>query len=93
VLRLFIGENGNVDEIAVLSAEPKRVFEEPAVRAFTGALFTPGRKNGEPVKSALTLELLFGAAQPIALAKPPEGPLFQAPRRGRPNPPTRKENP
>jgi TonB family protein len=93
VLRLFIAETGNVDEIAVVSAGPRQIFAEAATRAFARALFTPGRKDGAPVKSTMTIELLFGAPLPVAQSKPPEGPLFQPPRRGRPNPASRKENP
>lgn len=93
VLRLHIGETGEIDEITVLKAEPAAVFDEAALRAFTGAEFTPGRKNGIAVKSALSLELLFGAPLPLAHAKPAEGQLWQPLRRARPNPPSRKEKP
>lgn len=93
VLRLFIDESGYVDEIAVVGADAGSMFEQAAVRAFAGALFTPGRKSGTPVKSALTLELLFGAPPPIAAPKAPEGPLWQAPRRPRLNASLRKETP
>jgi TonB family protein len=92
VLRLYIAETGSIDEIAVVSAEPRQVFEESARRAFAGASFTPGRKNGEPVKSALTIELLFGAPVPVAQTKLPEGPQWQLPRRA-PTPQLRREMP
>ncbi|MBC7804510.1 MAG: TonB family protein [Candidatus Parcubacteria bacterium] len=83
VLRLYISESGGMDEIGVVSVEPERVFEEPAVRAFAAALFTPGRKQGVPVRSTVTIEVLFGATLPIGPTAVPEGPLFQPPR-GRP---------
>ena len=89
VLRLHIGESGAVDDIAVVRAEPASVFEEAALEAFAQAAFTPGRKDGRAVKSALTLELLFGAALPVAQAKPPEGQLWQPLHRPR----TKKETP
>jgi TonB family protein len=93
VLRLYIGDSGSVDEIAVLSAEPEPAFEEPAVRAFAGALFTPGRIRGVPVRSSVTMEVLFGAVLPLDAARLPDGPLFQPPRgRAAPRPP-RKESP
>ena len=93
VLRLYIGDSGSVDEIAVVSAEPEPAFEEPAVRAFASALFTPGRVRGVPVRSTLTMEVLFGAVLPLDAARAPDGPLFQPPR-GRAVPgPTRKGNP
>jgi TonB family protein len=93
VLRLYIGETGQVDEIAVVSAQPGQVFEQAALGAFAAARFTPGRKNGEPVKSALTLELLFGAQLPVAVHKAAEGPLWQPARRSRSNASLRKETP
>jgi TonB family protein len=93
VLRLFIAESGRIDAVAVVNAEPAQVFEEAAVRAFSNALFTPGRKNGEPVKSTLMMELLFGAPLPLAEARAPQLPLWQPPRRARPTPPPRKETP
>jgi len=92
VLRLYIADTGSIDEIAVVSAEPRQVFEESARRAFAGASFTPGRKNGEPVKSALTIELLFGAPVPVTQAKLPEGPQWQPPRRAATHQ-SRKETP
>jgi protein TonB len=92
VLRLFINEAGGVDEVAVASAEPAEIFAQPAVKAFASALFTPGRKDGIPVKSSTTVEVLFGAPPPVALYRTPEGPLFQPPRR-RPPAPIRKELP
>lgn len=94
VLRLHVGENGGVEEITVLSVGPERAFEEPAVRAFTGALFTPGRKQGIAVRSAVTIEVLFGTELPALPGRPAEGPLFQPPSRGRAAPGAiRKESP
>ena len=61
VLRLYVGEQGEVDKITVVSAEPPGVFEESAVEAFFAARFIPGRKGGVPVRSLLTIEVLFGA--------------------------------
>ena len=85
VLRLYIAETGYLDDMAVVAAEPAHVFEEAAMRAFSGAVFTPGRKGGSAVKSALTLEVLFGGALPLAQpARAAEGPLWQPPRRARP---------
>ena len=83
VLRLYIAETGYVDDIAVASVEPERAFEEPALRAFATARFTPGRKQGIAVKSMLTIEVLFGVPLPLAQGRLPEGPLFQPPSRGR----------
>ena len=84
VLRLLINEAGAVDEAAAVRAAPPGVFDAAAVEAFASARFTPGRKDGVAVKSALTLELRFGEALPArAQARRQELPLFQPPRRAR----------
>jgi TonB family protein len=84
LLRLLINEAGAVDEAAALRATPPGVFEAAAVEAFASARFTPGRKDGVAVKSALTLELRFGEALPaLAQTRQQEVPLFQPPRRAR----------
>ena len=85
VLRLWINESGAVDQATAIAAEPAGVFEPAAVEAFAPARFTPGRKEGVAVKSELTVELLFGEAQPaLAQARQQELPLFQPPQRARP---------
>lgn len=66
-LELFIGLDGAVDRIAILSSRPQGAFENAALRAFSAARFTPGRKAGMPVRSRMTLEVLFG--EPVPLAK------------------------
>jgi len=84
VLRLLINRTGAVDNAAVVRAAPPGVFDAAAVAAFASASFTPGRKDGVAVNSALTLELWFGEALPaLAQARQQELPLFQAPRRAR----------
>lgn len=82
VLRLLIDESGTVDKAVVVDADPPGPFEAAAVEAFSPARFSPGRKNGVAVKSAITLELRFGEA-PSALAgmRQQDVPLFQPPRR------------
>lgn len=82
VLRLLIAETGAVDKVLVVEAEPPGPFGAAAVEAFQPARFSPGRKRGVPVKSAVTLELRFGAA-PDAGSSPhrQDVPLFQPPRR------------
>jgi TonB family protein len=84
VLRLLINEAGAVDEAIALSSAPPGIFDAAAVEAFAFARFTPGRKDGHAVKSALTLELRFGEALPaLAQARQQDLPLFQPPRRAR----------
>lgn len=82
VLRLLISEMGAVDESAVVRAAPPGVFDAAAMEAFAPARFTPGRKDGVAVKSALTVELRFGEDLPaLALAHQQGLPLFQPPQR------------
>ena len=59
VLRLLIGETGAVDDVAVVRAEPKGLFEDAALEAFRVARFSPGMVLGRPVKSQITVEVEF----------------------------------
>jgi TonB family protein len=84
VVRLYINEAGLVDDVKALRAEPSGIFEAAAIEAFKAARFTPGRKDGVAVKSALDVELLFGEAPPVhAQARLDDQPLWQPPRRPR----------
>jgi hypothetical protein len=81
VLRLLIGEAGAVDKAVVVQADPPGPFEVAAVEAFAPARFSPGRKGGVAVKSALTLELKFGEAPSASTGlRQQDVPLFQPPR-------------
>lgn len=81
VLRLLIGETGAVDKVQVIESEPPGPFGVAAVEAFQPARFSPGRKDGAAVKSAVIVELRFGET-PIAGAdlRRQDVPLFQPPR-------------
>jgi protein TonB len=59
VLRLLISETGHVDDVAVVRAEPRGVFEQAALDAFGKAKFAPGMAAGTPVKSQITVEVRF----------------------------------
>lgn len=59
VLRLLIGRTGTVDEISVVRAQPKGLFDRAAVAAFAAARFSPGMLLGVPVKSQVTIEVQF----------------------------------
>jgi TonB family protein len=67
-MRLYINETGTVDAIDITEAEPEGVFEQAAAEAFAAARFRPGHKDGNPVKSQISLEVSFGA--PLALPTP-----------------------
>lgn len=59
VLRILVNERGIVDDVMVINAFPKGVFDEAAMSAFRSALFSPGRYLGVPVKSQLSIEVEF----------------------------------
>jgi protein TonB len=59
VLRLFIDEEGHVDDLVVVSSSPRGLFEKPALAAFGVAKFAPGMVLGVPVKSQVTVEVNF----------------------------------
>lgn len=65
LVHLHIGIDGRVEEVLVTQAEPPGVFEQAAADAFAAARFTPGKIGGQPVKTSLVIEVLFGAPVPI----------------------------
>ena len=60
-LLLLIDELGSVVEASVVEADPAGYFEEAAVDTFRGVLFSPGMRDGRPVKSRLVVEVAFEA--------------------------------
>ena len=64
VLRLYVGEDGRVERIAVESGDPTGAFEAAARAAFGPARFLPGMKGGVAVKAMLRIEVLFGSPHP-----------------------------
>jgi protein TonB len=82
VLQLLISETGDVDQATVVRASPAGVFDTAAMQAFAPARFTPGRKDGVAVGSALTVELRFGEALPtLAHTRQHDLPRYEQPRR------------
>jgi protein TonB len=59
VLRLYIGEQGEVEKMAIIEAEPPGEFEKSTLEAFAAARYTPGIKDGAPVRSLVTIEILY----------------------------------
>jgi TonB family protein len=59
IVRLFIGEEGGVERLAIQEAEPPGLFEQSVERAFAAARFSPGIKDGRPVKVTLALQVNF----------------------------------
>mgnify|MGYP006287963461 FL=1 len=60
VLNILIGRDGRVEKIKILEAEPKGVFEEPAVRSVKQWVFIPATYKNKPVRMWGTLPLNFG---------------------------------
>jgi len=87
-IQLYINEQGSVDAVDIIDAEPPGEFEQASVQAFKEARFRPGYKNGTAVRSRLPLELRFGEPFPMPVqrdviaAAPPENPnAYDAPDR------------
>ena len=84
VLQLLISEAGAVDRAVVVQADPPGFFEQAAMDAFASARFTPGRKDGNAVRSALKIELNFGAGPSVLTQSRAQNvPDWQPPRRAR----------
>lgn len=64
-LHLYIGTDGAVEKVDIREAMPPDIFDRAALAAFSAARFTAGKKGGVPVKSRLTIEVLFGAPAPL----------------------------
>lgn len=63
-LRLYISESGVVERMQTLHADSPLYFEEPAHQAFRDARYSPGIKDGKPVKVRMTVELSFDSPAP-----------------------------
>lgn len=59
VVRLSITEQGNVESVEVVDAQPKGVFEREAIRAAWRYKFKPKLVDGKPVKQMATLPFEF----------------------------------
>ena len=66
VAQLLIDESGAVERVEVIEAEPPGYFEAAARKAFLAARFTPGMKDGRPVRVQMLLELNFDSPPPPA---------------------------
>lgn len=61
-LLLLIDENGVVNEISVVEANPEAIFDEAALAAFRGVRFAPARKDGRAVRSRVLITVGFESA-------------------------------
>lgn len=62
VAQLFLREDGTVEQVSILQAEPAGYFEYAVEQAFGAARFTPGMKDGQAVKVQMALEVSFGGS-------------------------------
>ena len=61
-LRLYIDETGRVERVVVPEHPESDLFAPAVVKAFLAARYTPGIKDGKPVKSLVLLEIKFETA-------------------------------
>jgi len=71
--RLFISAEGELDKVELLNAEPAGHFEEAALEAITKLRFNAARKNGRPVKSQKTIDVVFDPNDHIEMRATPRG--------------------
>jgi protein TonB len=57
--RLFINAQGELDKAELIDAKPRGIFEEAAWDAVKKLKFSPASKNGRPVKSQKTIDVVF----------------------------------
>ncbi|MEW5773091.1 MAG: energy transducer TonB [Thermodesulfobacteriota bacterium] len=58
-VRFLVDEDGRVDELTVLSAEPAGVFEHSVLKAVRRWRFKPGERAGRPVPTWVVLPVRF----------------------------------
>lgn len=62
VVRLYIGENGQVDRVEIRESEPPGLFDEAVLKELYRTRFTAALKDGRAVKSRKDLEIFFGGS-------------------------------
>lgn len=61
IIRIYIDETGRVEKVTTSGNEPPSLFAEAVSAAFMKASYTPGIKDGKPVKSLVLIEVDFEA--------------------------------
>ena len=73
-VRVFIGEDGRVDTVELVSAEPAGHFEEAALAAARQLRYRPAAIRGQAVRSRKLIEILFDPHEHLRpAAAPPAG--------------------
>lgn len=57
--RLFISAKGALDKVEFIDAKPRGIFEQAAWEAVKKLEFSPALKNGRPVASQKTIDVVF----------------------------------
>ncbi|MDR3090090.1 MAG: energy transducer TonB [Desulfobulbaceae bacterium] len=58
-VRLLVNEEGRVEDVEVLDAAPKKIFDEAVLRAVHGWRFKAGTVGGQPVKTRAETTVRF----------------------------------
>lgn len=66
-LRAYIDELGYVRRVDILSATPAGVYEQVAIEAVTGTIFSPARRGGAAVKTYKNLEINIDPYETISV--------------------------
>lgn len=59
VLRLHIDEHGAVDTVEIAESTPPGVFDAAVLKQANGVRFSPGQRDGKPVRATLNVRLRF----------------------------------
>jgi periplasmic protein TonB len=59
LIMVLIDARGHVAEVTVMEADPPGYFEDAARKTLERAAFSPGRRNGIPVRSRVLIQLNF----------------------------------
>lgn len=65
-LKLYIDEHGSVQQVDVEEISIPEPLANAAISAFKAARFAPGEVNGAPVKSTLSIEIVFNSGDVAA---------------------------
>lgn len=58
-IRLVVNEQGGVEDIQILSAKPKKIFDDSVIRCVSAWRFRPGSIDGLPVKTQVETSIRF----------------------------------
>jgi TonB family protein len=71
-VRVFIGLDGRVESVDLVSADPPGHFEDAALSAARGLKYRPATLRGQPVRSRRTIEIVFDPHEHLPGRQPPK---------------------